>query len=201
MTYKEASDHVIEYEKEMGLNVPKTNEVDLLRQYLIRDIRILSTLLKAPALAEVRACESYTTEELIECHQDYSRAYVNNVEQTLEVFERELDITKLVYVKALNFYFLDIYTQFGFGKEQILDFISKLTGISKEVLLALKEQGNFDLVKETSREISPWLKRIRQKETRRWIIWKKVVAAVVIIMLFFVWIHNIIQIYFSNLSI
>ncbi|MBE6156510.1 MAG: hypothetical protein E7161_02070 [Firmicutes bacterium] len=163
MTYKDALNNVLEYEESLGLNIPEDTEVGLLRQYLIRDARILSTVLHGLSLAELRSYESYPTEELIEYHQDYSSAYINLVESNMASYVEELNIARPTFAKAVNFYLLGIYEHYGITEEQALDFISKMTGISKEELIRFKSQIDFNLSKEISTGISPFLKRVRQK--------------------------------------
>ena len=142
-TYERARIFVDIYEKHLEYLFKPTGveEIDSIKKYLIRDIRLINAIMSGYAQVENADPEvNYPLSELVEIHQEWRDSFDRTVLAENEFLSDQYSKNKNVFTKAANFYLKDAYIKYEMDEEIALDIVSKITGIPKEKLREAKNK-------------------------------------------------------------
>lgn len=143
-TYEQASTFVDIYEKHLEhvFNSTTIDELDVLRKYLIRDIRLINAIMFG--YSQVENGDYYPTtitlSELIKINQEWRENFYRRIINENEFLTDQYLKNQSVFIKAVNFYFKEAYIKYGVDEEIALDIVSKITNVPKEKLKEAKEK-------------------------------------------------------------
>ncbi len=116
-------------------------EIDLLRKYLIRDIRLVNAIISSYSQIENADIHlDSPISKLLEDHRRFREDLDRNVLAENEYLSDQYSKNKDIFIRSANFYLRDVYTNYDIDEKTALDIISKITGISREKLKEAKEK-------------------------------------------------------------
>lgn len=142
-TYEKSCLYVKIYEKHLEhlFKPTEVEELDLLRKYLIHDIRLVNAIMYSYAQVENADSEvNLPILELIKSHQSWRESFDRTVLAENEFLSDQYSKNKNVFSKAVNFYLIGAYNKYGIDEETALDIVSKITGVPKEKLKEAKDK-------------------------------------------------------------
>lgn len=140
-TYEKARLFVDIYEKHLEHLFEPTGveEIDLLRKYLIRDLRLIEAVRSGYSQVEnADTVANIPISELIKTHQSWRESFDRSVLAENEFLNDQYSKNKGIFTRAANFYLKEAYNKYGIDEEIALDIVSKITGVSKEKLKEAK---------------------------------------------------------------
>lgn len=165
ISYNEALKLVSEREElrknEIGELDP--TEINLLRQYLLHDIRLLNVRVSKGGqhLSSSDYHEKASTQELIEEHKFIRDGYENCIDEELGFLTDEFAVTENIFYIVINFYLISAYERYGINEEVALEIVSKMLNIPKKVLKELKIEQRLDIREQVFEcgGIAKWVKK------------------------------------------
>lgn len=142
--YERASIMVNIYERHTEYLFKPTGveEIDLVKKYLIHDIRLMNAIIYGYAQIENADAEvNYPLSELIKIHQYWNDIFYKTVLEENAFLSKKYSKNKHIFAKAANFYLEDVYIKYEIDKKTALEIASKITGISKEKLIEAKDKN------------------------------------------------------------
>lgn len=139
--YEKANLFVNIYEKHLEHLFRPTGveEIDKLRKYLIRDIRLVNAIMSGYSQVENADAEvNFALPKLIQIHQEWRESFDRAVLSENEFLSDQYSKNKSVFIKVANFYLVGAYIKYGIDEENALDIVSKMIGIPKEKLKEAK---------------------------------------------------------------
>lgn len=140
-TYEKACLFVDIYEKHLEQLFKSTGveEIDLVRKYLIRDLRLIEAVRSGYSQVEnADAVADIPVSELIKTHQSWRETFDRSVLAENEFLSNQYSKNKRIFTKAANFYLREVYIKYGIDEETALDVVSNITGVPKEKLKEAK---------------------------------------------------------------